>query len=133
MSSGAVRAAFRANLTAFCAAQVPPVPFVETIDVLAEPTDALFITASFFVVNRENNTCGLGIETGVCEVSVLADGGLGDADVIALADAVELHFGTNPNFDGVSVIATQPPTEATAGDGVRFYGVTVAIDYLTKL
>jgi len=60
---------------------------------------------------------------------VFGDSGAGDTAVLALAELVDAHYSLGFISGGVSVVKVYPPTEATAGDGERWYGLTVAIDY----
>lgn len=133
MSAGIVREAFRTSLQAFFAGVVPPCPFIESITVEVVPEFPLWATASFFPVLSEATTCG-DVETGTCQISVFGQGGVGDGPVIEIADQVRAFFNANPLLDNaVSVARVSAPTEATSGDGVSWYGVTVAVDYLVKI
>ena len=130
MSSASVRQAFRTDLQAFLAGKAP---FVDTLNNSSQITYPLWVTCVFYAFSREAHTCEPGVERGVCEVYVFGQGGLSDAPVLQLADEIENHFSPGPLLlNNVSITKTTPPNEATAGDGTRFYGLMVAVDYWHK-
>lgn len=134
MTAGIIRAAFRESIGDWLAINRPTVPFYDSISLVVDPAPPLWVTASFFPTDDESLFCDAQILRGTVQVNVYGEGGESDDDVIALADELRVFFNEPPVLDNdVSITRVAQPTEATSGDGVAWYGVTVAVDYLAKL
>lgn len=133
MSTLTVRDSFYQALTDFVATVRPDVAFHKTISESVAPTAALWITASFTPFDVEPLFCDREVLRGTTDVNVYGNGGAGDHDVVQLADQVAAYFNANTILqNNVSVARVGQPIESTAGDGVAWYGVIVAVDYIAS-
>lgn len=131
MSRLAVRTAIETELAAFCAAQVPPVLFVETINKGARPPRADIWVAAEFNADYVEKVCysaAKQVENGSVLVSVYAKGGDGYSAAVTLADAIQDHFTAFYGSD-VEIVDTVGANEITNGDARGDYGVEVELDY----
>lgn len=130
MSSLPVRTTLKTALREWCLAQVPEVAFYDSINRLTKPTEDRWVTCSFYAYeNSLMNTCGGREERGACEVIIFTRAGIGDAEGVALADAMCAHFDGLAR-SGILVMNVVPASEATSGDAsAGVYGVQVALEY----
>jgi len=134
MTTGIIRDTLREAISDYVFVNRPDAAFYDSISERVDPAPPLWVTASFFPTDSESMLCGQQLHQGTCEINVYGEGGISDADVIALADELGAYFNEPPQLsNGVSITRVAQPAEATSGDGVAWYGVVVAVDYLAKL
>jgi hypothetical protein len=130
MSSLAVRTAFRTEFATWCAAHSPAISFYDTINKSVKPTTDFWITLSFFATGTQRlNFCNTKEETGYCEAVLFCKAGIGDNDVLTVADEIATDF---INFKAGSIIVDDidAPIEYTSGEAKQGqYGVSMFLNY----
>lgn len=132
MSRKAVKDQVIAELNTFLAAQVPPIPFYDTINASNDPTDPIWVTAEFFtdftdymcISNRQKR-----IEYGTVDILVFGLAGNGYTAVSRLADSIEDHFLSGKLTNETSIIGTSGASEFTNGSADNYYALALSLNY----
>ena len=131
MSRLAVRTAVEAELQNILGAQIPPVPYYNTINERQRPTDELWVTVEYYSDYNER-ACFAGkarIEHGTVDISVMARAGNGYTPAIRLAEIIEDHFFGMDLGGGIVIEDTVAPSEGSQGDAQPLYSAVVSLEY----
>jgi len=106
-------------------------PFLDTINFDQDPSSALWWTIEFNVEGSEMlNNCGDEHEEGVIDLVFCGMPGVGDATLIAAAEAEARRMLTQSDpANKLVLMRAMPPDEYSSGDGDRWYRVIVGIEY----
>ena len=132
MARLAVRQAFEAEVQNFLNAQIPVVPFHDSINWASfQITDDLWVTAEFsaYMTDALCYEGGKRMESGSVDFLIFNKAGQGMTPAIQLGDALADHFFTFRQ-GGISVQNTIGPNEYTDGRAHgRYYGVIVSVEF----
>lgn len=130
MSSLAVRTAFRTEFATWCAAHTPAIEFYDTINKRVKPTSDFWITLEFYTTGMQKMTfCGTKEESGYCEAVIFCKAGIGDTDVLTVAEEIATDF---INFQAGNIIVDEieAPMEYTSGEAKQGqYGISMFLNY----
>ena len=135
MSRLAVRQAVEAELQNILGAQLPPVPFYNTVNERQRPTDELWVTCEYYSDYAEA-VCFAGksrIEHGTVDVSVFSRPGGGYVPAIRLAEVIADHFYGMDLGNGIVIQDIVPPAEGSQGDAQPLYEVIASLEYMHTL
>lgn len=137
MSRLNVRQEVRTALQTWAAARNPAVAFHDTINWHVRPRDARWCTVEFYPTFEEPMCYERRslLEYGTFDVSVFTRAGAGDAEAVALADALEDYLMTlDLSAKGIELLSSVPASEATGGDSFgNYYAVTISVDYTNHI
>lgn len=130
MSSLAVRTAFRTEFTNWCAAHVPPISFYDAINKNVKPASDFWITLIFQATGSSRlDFCGTNEENGYCEAVIFCKAGIGDTDVLTVAQEIATDF-INFQAGTVMVDEIEAPMEFTGGEAKQGqYGISMFLNY----